>query len=289
MTGYGRGVAMGGGLKVEVEVSSVNRKQLDLLVNLPRPLALLESRVQEDIAQVVTRGRVTVDVAVHGAPGAHGAHIRIDRELAAAYVTSVRKTACELGIPDGLTVRHLLALPGVLHVATADENIELVWPVLRRALGKALAAYGRMRSREGVRLTVDLKRRVSLMERLVRRIRARAPGVVASHRKALRTRLATSLQEIPLPEERIEREIVVFADRIDITEELTRLESHFGQARQFFRSAEPAGKSLDFLAQEMYREINTIGSKANDAAIAADVVNFKTELERLREQVQNVE
>ena len=289
MTGYGRGVAAGGGLKVEVELSSVNRKQLDLFLNLPKPLALLESRVQEELVKEFSRGRITVDIAVHGSAQRQRDAIRIDENVAAAYVAEFRRAAKKIGVAGDLSLRDLIALPGVLHAESIEEDVEAVWPLLQQALRKAIAGLLQMRTREGAKLAKDLSARIAMLAALLAEIREAAPGVVARYRENLRARVRAAMAEMPLPEERIEREIVVFADKSDITEEITRLDSHLAQTKQMFRAKKSSGKSLDFLAQEMNREINTIGSKANDAAIATRVVAFKTELERFREQAQNVE
>lgn len=289
MTGYGRGVAVGDGLKVEVELSSVNRKQLDLFLNLPKPLAMLESRVQEELAKELSRGRITIDIAVHGSAQRRRDAIRIDEDIAAAYLASFRRAAKKLGVNGDLPLRDLITLPGVLHAESVEEDVETVWPLLQQAIRKAIAGLVKMREREGAKLAKDLLARLQLMAGLLGEIRIAAPGVIDRYRNNLRTRIQAALAGTAMPEDRIEKEIVVFADKADITEELTRLDSHLSQAKKMFRAKEPSGKSLDFLAQEMNREINTIGSKANDAAIAVHVVTFKTELERLREQVQNIE
>jgi uncharacterized protein (TIGR00255 family) len=289
MTGHGRGVATRNGLKVEVEISSVNRKQLDLFLNMPRPLTLLESRIQDDLARALSRGRVTVNVAVHGSAQRRRDTIRIDEDLAAIYVAKFRKAAKKLGIAGEISLRELIALPGVLHAESVEEDIETVWPVLQDALAKAIKGLVGMRQGEGAKLAKDLSARIAIMVRLLSEIRAAAPAVVDKYRKNLLTRIQAALSEAAVSEDRIEREIVIFADRSDITEETTRLDSHLSQAGKLLRAKDASGKSLDFLAQEMNREINTIGAKANDAAIAGRVVAFKTELERFREQVQNIE
>lgn len=289
MTGYGRGGATSGGLRVEVEISSVNRKQLDVVVNLPKPLNLLESRVQDEIARVLSRGRVTVDIAVQESARVRQQAIRVDHDLAAAYLRVLRRTARRLGLTDDLDARILLNLPGVLHYEPLDEDVERIWPVLSRALRLALRGLLAMRVREGRALARDLQKRVGLLGRHVTQIERLAPGVMARYREALASRLQQAGFAEALADERIQRELLLFADRSDITEEVTRLRSHLAQAGQILQSAEPAGRPLDFLAQEMNREINTVGSKANDAAIARYVVHAKADLERLREQVQNIE
>ena len=263
MTGYGHGVAAKGGLRVEVEISSVNRKQLDVMVNLPKSLNALESRMHEAVAQVLARGRVSVDVHVRESEGQRRDSVRVDAGL--------------------------LDLPGVLRLESPEDNVETIWPLLQRALNQALKALDRMRAREGQALARDLQQRLSLQRALLAEIRGHAPAAVQRYREALRQRIAALQLEVEIPSDRLEREVVMFAERADITEEMTRLDSHLKQAEGLLRQGEPSGKALDFVAQEMGREINTIGSKANDAEIARRVVLFKTELDRVREQVQNIE
>jgi uncharacterized protein (TIGR00255 family) len=289
MTGYGRGVAAGKGLHVEVEVSSVNRKQLDVNLNLPGPLRMLESRIQDEIAKSLSRGRVIVEVAVRGSERLKREAIRVNEDLARAYVQELRKTAKRLQITDDLHISRLMNLPGVLHYEPLDDDIEKVWPVLSKALTKALQEILRMRLREGTALQKDLEHRLSILRGIVKKIMVMSPHTARKYRDALKARLAQAGLNVPLEDERVLKEVVLFADRSDVTEETTRLDSHFKQARELLRSKEPAGRALDFLSQEMNREINTIGSKANDKDIAALVVSFKAELERMREQVQNIE
>lgn len=289
MTGFGRGAVASGGLHVEVEISSVNRKQLDIGLSLPRSLGQLESRVHDEVARALSRGRVTVDVSVRGSAELRRRAIRVDERMAAAYAGALRRAGRRLRLADDLSLSHLLAWPGVVHVETLEDDAEAIWPLMQRALCGALRELGRMRAREGRALARDLTRRLRAMSRLVAEIRRRAPGAVARYREALRSRLASLAREVQVSDDRIERELMIFADKSDITEELTRLLSHLQQAGTLLAGSEPAGKALDFLAQEMYREINTTGAKANDAGIAQRVVLFKTELDRFREQVQNIE
>lgn len=289
MTGYGRGAAGQHGLRVEVEISSVNRKQLDVMVNLPKSLNALESRIHEDAAKVLARGRVTVTVHVQESAAQRRAAVRVDAELAGAYVKALRGAARSLKLADDLSARDLLTLPGVLRLESPEEDSEQVWPILQRALVQALRALDSMRAREGKTLVKDLDHRLALMGRLREEIRGQAPASSARYRDALHQRIQGLQLEVEIPSDRLEREVVMFAERSDITEELTRLASHLKQASGLLRQREPSGKALDFVAQELGREINTIGSKANDAEIARRVVLFKTELDRFREQVQNIE
>ncbi len=288
MTGFGRGAAAGGGLRVEVEASSVNRRQLDVATDLPRALATLEAAVQEQVARAITRGRVQVAVHVRRTRAAGAEAVRIDRARAAACVRSLREAAASLKLKDDLSASLLLQLPGVVVPAAPEEDGKTLQPLLERALAQALRAHGAMRLREGRALGRDVQAKLARMHELADEIGALAPEAVARYRANLRARIAALAAE-QVPAERLEREVIVFAERADISEELVRLRSHFAQADGLLRAEAPAGKALDFLAQEFLREVNTIGSKANDAAIAQRVVLFKTELDRFREQVQNIE
>jgi uncharacterized protein (TIGR00255 family) len=289
MTGHGRGQAAGGGLRVEVEISTVNRRQLDIQLTLPPPLRLLESRIQDEIAKSVARGRVLVEVVVQGSERVKREAIRVNQDLAKAYVEALRGAAKKLNLRDDLGVSELARLPGVLHYEPLDEDVRKAWPLVEQAVARALEALQRMRAREGAALRRDLSKRLDILAAGVVVIRREAPQVAERYRKNLRERLAKAGLVEGGSDDKLQRELVLFADRSDITEELTRLDSHLAQARKLISQVEPSGRSLDFLAQEFFREINTIGSKANDAVIAAQVVTFKAELERLREQVQNVE
>ncbi len=289
MTGHGRGQAAGGGLRVEVEISTVNRRQLDIQLTLPPPLRLLESRIQDEIAKSVARGRVLVEVVVQGSERVKREAIRVNQDLAKAYVEALRGAAKKLNLRDDLGVSELARLPGVLHYEPLDEDVRKAWPLVEQAVARALEALQRMRAREGAALRRDLSKRLDILAAGVAVIRREAPQVAERYRKNLRERLAKAGLVEGGSDDKLQRELVLFADRSDITEELTRLDSHLAQARKLISQAEPSGRSLDFLAQEFFREINTVGSKANDALIAAQVVTFKAELERLREQVQNVE
>lgn len=289
MTGYGRGQASAGGIRVDVELSSVNRKQLDIRFNLPRPLMGFESRLVEMLQGAISRGQISGGAVVHVSSEARRKGARLDRELAAAYVRELRKTAIRLGLRDDLSAGVLLQLPDVVQHADVEHDSDDLWPVLKRAFAGAVKQLVAMREREGEALGADLARRLGRMAQELEPIRTQAPRVVTRHRVVLMRRLARAGVPVNTADPALLREITVFADRSDISEEVTRLESHLKQARGLLKPREPAGRTLDFLAQEMFREINTIGSKANDVRITRQVIRLKTELERFREQVQNVE
>jgi uncharacterized protein (TIGR00255 family) len=289
MTGYGRGECAQRGFKVTIEVSSVNRKQTEIAVNLPRDLEVLEAQVRDQINRRVARGRLTVRVSVHAAGGAAG-KMRINSELAKIYAKELRALAKSLHLAETVTLDMLTRAPGVLQPAEEIGEAEEVWPATEKALDAALDILLKMREREGACLARDLKSRVTSLRAGVRRVQTRAPEVAERYREQLLARIKAAGLEAPgLEDERLVKEIFYFADRSDISEELTRLQSHFQQFDDCVKSTEPVGRTLDFLSQEINREINTIGSKANDGAISREVVLLKAELEKFREQVQNVE
>ena len=288
MTGFGRGEASLGRMRADVEISSVNRKQIDVHVSLPKGLAALESRLTKEISKSFSRGCISASVRlVVTGSGAKGACV--DAELARDYISSLRTVARDLGLKDDLSASALAGLPNVvrpdLPVAGADD----AWPVVRAALEQALVRLSAMRCTEGAALRRDILKRSKRLGACLRRISGRSAAATARHREALRRRLAEAGAPVNLEDPLLRKELLLFADRCDISEETTRLASHLAQATGLLDADAPLGRTLDFIVQEMFREITTIGSKANDAAISGDVILFKTELERIREQVQNVE
>lgn len=290
MTGYGWGDAVQNGAKVTVELSSVNRKQSEISVNLPRELEVLEAQIRDEVNRRIARGRVTARVTLHASEAAGAENVRINADLAAAYTRRLRDLARSLKLSGDVTLDHLLRAPGVLESNQDIPDAEDFWPAIEKALKQALNMLVSMREKEGAHLRKDLVKRIDRMRLAARRVQKRAPQVQVRYRQQLLERIeGAGIEAARIEEERILKEIVFFADRSDITEETTRLQSHFKQFDDCVNSREPVGRTLDFLAQEMNREINTIGSKANDATISREVVILKTELEKFREQAQNVE
>ena len=289
MTGYGRGTAAAGGLRVEIRATSINRKQLDVQVNLAREFAELEPRLQAAVRGALSRGRITLLVDVVRSAAVRRQEVRVDEDLAAAYHAALQKATQRLGLPDNVDATFLMGLPEVVQLAPPAQELERVWAVAQRALAAALKALVAMRAREGVVLRSDIEARLDGLEKRAAKIATFAPEVSHRYREQLLARLREAGQGDLAADERVIREVALFADKADITEELTRLHSHFGQVRVLLDGREPPGRALDFLAQEMFREINTIGSKANATAISHVVVGFKAELEQIREQVQNLE
>lgn len=288
MTGFGEGTASANGIRVAVEISSVNRKQLDVNISLPRNLATLDARMQAQVRAVFSRGRVSGIVRVEAADGSSGT-VKVDGKLAAQYIEGIRKVAKKLGLADDLGAETLARLPGLVSIEQENLDANHVADVLDQAMAKALRGLEKMRMAEGKALDKDLRNRLALLEGMMKTIRQYASTGVAVYREKLFQRLEEAGLADLAADERIVKEIALFADRCDISEELTRLASHLDQVRALLRSAEPVGRTLDFLCQELFREINTVGSKANEVEVTRQVVEFKTELERIREQVQNIE
>jgi len=285
MTGFGRGEAAAGKVSAVVEAASVNRRQLDVQFSLPRSLAVLEPRLLEMVRRHCTRGRVNVVGRVEWKRGAQA--VAFNEPAAAEWVHALRAAARRLKLEDDLRASVLLQMPPDRSgEGPAAEEAE---PVLMRALEKALRRMVALRRREGRALAADFRKQLQPLKAITGAIRAAAPQAVQRYRAALLGRLQESGLELALDDPRLLKELALFADRADISEELTRLESHFDQFRMLMEGDEPAGRALDFLAQELFREINTIASKANALEITRGTVAFKTELERLREQIQNVE
>ncbi len=288
MTGFGRGVHTSDGTRVVVEIRSVNRKQADINLRLPPELDHLEIRLRDEALKVMARGRAEIRVTLELPPSA--AAVRINAPLATAYARELQNLAHTLSLEGGVTLEALLRCPGVLQAGADDRNPEEDWARVEPAFRLALTEFNAMREREGKALETDLAERISELQAATARIREQAPDVTRRYREQLLQRLQLAgLPQTSTEDERVLKEIVLFADRSDINEELTRLASHFAQFEDCRRARDPVGRKLDFLAQEINREVNTIGAKANDALIAADVVALKTGLERFREQAQNVE
>ncbi len=288
MTGYGRGEVDHDGVKFSVELNSVNRKQSDIVLNLPREFAALDPRIRQAINEKLSRGRTTALISAQD--GADGARkLALDTALARSYHEAMQVLQKELQAPGDITIGAILQAPGVMRFSENNADAEEAWPSLERALQTALDSLIKMREREGRHLAKDLIHRLKLMRREIKAVRAAFPEVVKKYRTALSERIAKAGLDLSLDDERLLKEVTLFADRSDVSEELTRLESHLAQFAHLLRKNEPVGRTLEFITQEIARELNTLGAKANDAAISQRVVACKAELEKIREQIQNLE
>lgn len=295
MTSFGRGVAVGVNYKLTVELKSVNNRYLEVVAHTPRLLLFLEPLIKTQVAQAAARGKVDVFVQLENI-GEQTPKLRVDKALAAAYLQAAKELAASLKMPLNvkLTMRNLVAMPGLITLAPAEEATDAqqaeLTEVLSRALSEALVAFVSMRELEGGRLQVDLLTRAKQVSGMVAKIEQLAEQVVADYQNKLLARIGELLPaNIALDEARLVNEVAYFADRACINEELVRLQSHLLQLEELLQKEEPVGRKLDFLLQEINREVNTIGSKANYLAINQLVIEAKSELEKIREQVQNLE
>lgn len=288
MTGFGRGEHSVDGVRFRVEMSSVNRRQVDVVVNLSRDLIELDIPLRKTVAETVSRGRVVVNVSVEQLR-ATAQTLRVDEALADQYQAAALRLMKKHKLDAGVSAADILRAPGVVSLTDHAVEASSAWPHIQSALAKSITAFDKSRTREGSHLKKDLVARLRTLRTLLKAICAEASTVTSYYRANLHKRLKDSGLPLPLDDERLLKEIGVFAERCDISEEITRLESHFKEFKNYLNSTEPQGRAMDFLAQELNREFNTIGSKANKAGIAQLVVSGKSEVEKIREQVQNVE
>ena len=287
MTGYGRATAAFEGRTLTVQVSSVNRRSLDLTVGFPEAWTALEPVVGELVRGVAARGKVHVDVELTGDTAGEGAGW--DDEAAGAALDRLQAFALRESVEFRPSAELLWSILNAQRRARSLPAAEVAEPVVREALGEALRGFAAMRAREGEALLVDFIQRGEILHRQLEIIAARAPEVPALYRGQLHRRLREAGLDLDLDDERVLREIALFADRCDIAEELTRLRSHFEQFAGLLRAEGEVGRRAEFLLQEIGREVTTIGSKANDLTISRAVLELKNELERIREQMANVE
>ena len=290
MTGYGRGECTSRGAHITVELNTVNRKQVEVSLGLPSELGFIESDLRDMVLASVSRGRVNGKVVLQYSGASRAVSVAFNEGQARVYRRELGRLAKLLKMPDDFSLETLLRLPGVLETSEPTLDAKVFRIPVKRALGRALEELQAMREKEGVNLGRDLAKRLVGLRRTTKRVAKRAPAVLKQHRERLIERLKNVDVKLPkADDERLLQEMLYYTDRMDITEELTRLDSHFDQVEECLRTTHPVGRRLDFLAQEIFREINTVGSKANDAVISKEVVTLKTELEKIREQVQNIE
>jgi uncharacterized protein (TIGR00255 family) len=287
MTGYGRGQLSGEGIQVLVEVQSVNKRQTEILTNIPPVLASLESDIRAKIGRTVSRGRIIATISV--TRPASQVQPALDHHLANLYLRKFKQLQKELRLPGEITIETILRSPGVVSSSEKGLIDESARSVVDSALDTALQQLIKMRAKEGVNLHKDLARRVRSLLQAIAKIRKRRPEAVKRYREVLLERIKKVDFEIGIADDRLAKEVALFAERSDFSEELTRLESHLGQFVETANKPESIGRTLEFISQEIGRELNTLSAKANDAEISQIVVHCKAELEKIREQVQNVE
>ena len=288
MTGYGRARNVVHKRDITAEVRSVNNRYLDCTVKLPRMYSFAEDAVKSCVQTAISRGKVDVLITVD-ASAADVAKVSVNRELAAGYLRALQELGKVCGYEQTVTAEQLARFPDVLTVTKEDEDLETVSADLCQVLREALSAYNAMRATEGQKLAEDIGGRLTTIERLTGEVEVRSPETVAEYRQKLTAKMQEVLQSAAVDEQRILTEAAIYADKVAVDEETVRLHSHVAQLRTMLQSDEPMGRKMDFLIQEVNRESNTIGSKCNDLAIGQVVVDLKAEVEKIREQVQNIE
>ncbi len=288
MTGYGRGTASLDGRELTIELKSVNNRFLDIGMKLPRQLSFLEDTLRKLLNDGLNRGHVDVFVNYRNLRS-DAKTVRVDEALLKAYLTSARESAKALDLVDDLTLSRALTLPDVTTILPADEDQQALLELGRSVMTEAITNLKDMRHKEGERLKLDLSARMDTMTGYAQSIERRAPAVVEEYRAKLIARIEELLGETEVDRARLATEVAIFADRAAIDEEIVRLNTHLIHFRELLEANEPVGRKMDFLVQEMNRECNTIGSKANDAELTSIVLLCKAEIEKLREQIQNIE
>ena len=288
MTGYGRARATRNLRDITVEVRSANNRYLDCTVKMPRMYAFAEDAVKARVQKAVSRGKVDVFISVD-ASAADVAKVNVNTALAAQYAEALKALAAVCGGEERVTPEQLARFPDVLTVTKADEDLETVSADLCAVLDEALASYNAMRAVEGEKLAKDIGGRLSAIEGMTAQVEERSPETVREYREKLTAKMREVLQSTTIDEQRILQEAAIYADKIAVDEETVRLRSHVSQLRGMLASDQPMGRKMDFLIQELNRESNTIGSKCSNLDIARIVVDLKGEVEKIREQVQNIE
>jgi uncharacterized protein (TIGR00255 family) len=294
MTGYGRAEGRHTGLAIVVEVRSVNHRHCEVMMRLPRGLQAFEDRLRSRVLANVSRGRLDVTVSVNGEGMAGSLDLRLDLALARQYVARLKDLQRHLRLPGSPDLALMAGYRDLIKGVERPSDDEAVAIAVERVLVRALRALASMRRHEGQSLERDLSGRLHEIDRRLEAIRVRLPEIAQEQLVRLQSRLNRLLEGTPAARERLDptrlaQEVALLADRSDVSEEVTRLESHLQQFRGFLRKSEPVGRSLDFLLQEMSREVTTIGSKVGNVAVTQEIIALKTELEKIREQVQNVE
>ena len=288
MTGYGRARETLNKRDITVELRSVNNRYLDCTVKIPRAYIFAEDAIKSRVQKRIARGKVDVFVTIDTS-AADVSVVTVNEPLARSYYEALKQIQSTFSLEGELSAVMLARFPDVLTVAKAEEDMETVSADIAQVLEAALDAYDAMRSTEGGKLAEDILSRAATVESVVGKVEERSPQTVAAYRERLENKMREVLQSTAIDEGRILTEAAIFADKIAVDEETVRLRSHIAQLRSMLSGDEPVGRKLDFLIQEINRECNTIGSKCNDLTIAQDVVNMKAEVEKIREQIQNIE
>ncbi len=288
MTGYGRAQRLAGGRDITVELRSVNHRYFELSARAPRSMSFLEEKLKSYLQSKIFRGKVDLGIQIVTVEDS-SAQVEINMPLAQSYLTALREMGSELKLQDDLTVSSLARFSEIFTLRKKEEDQEEIWQAVLPVLEEAVEGFLTMRQQEGERLKADLLARADTIEKLVEFVKERSPQTVAQYRERLYAKLREVLEDSRFDDQRVLTEAAIFAEKVAVDEETVRLESHLASLRQILSGSGPVGRKLDFLVQEINREANTIGSKAQDLEIARVVVEIKSEIEKIREQVQNIE
>jgi uncharacterized protein (TIGR00255 family) len=287
MTGFGRGEASQDNISFSVDIKTVNHRYSDISVRMPRIVSALEEKVREYISSKLNRGKI--DVYINYDSFGQDTKVKLDTNLAAAYVESLNTLKSQFEIKDDITLSLLTRFPDILKLDTEEQDLDTLWSILQQALEQAVTSLLEMRGREGERLRVDILQKLDNIKSIVDDIKLKSADLVDAYKNKLYEKIKELTKDIQLDENRLLTEVAIFADKSSIDEELVRLSSHIEEFKKTLSLNVSIGKKLDFIVQEMNREVNTIGSKSSDLGIVNNVIEIKTEIEKIREQVQNIE
>jgi len=288
MTGFGSGAVRLKKGKIIIEIKTVNHKFFDASLKLPPSMSIFDDRIKEVLQKKIHRGKVNLNL-IHDGELLKPDNVRIDHKIAANYYRELTKLGKYLGLKQELSAKDIMLLPGVFNYEAAGADIVKIWPKVKDALDKAISMLLSNREKEGKALFADLDKRARIIEKLLATIKSRAHLNIAEYRKKFSDRIRDLTDGRSIDAGRLEMEVAIFAKNSDIAEEITRLSSHLSNFRKTIAGSGEVGKKLDFIAQELHREINTIGSKASDFQIAKCVIEIKGEIEKIREQSKNLE
>ena len=288
MTGFGREHIVANGREIIVEIRSVNHRYYEFASRTPRAYGCLDEKPKGFLKSGISRGKVEASVSIYNQEGTD-AEIELNKAVAKGYLDALRGAADELDLDDDITLSQIMKLPDVFTVVKKTDDEEVIWNEVKDVAQVALDRFVQMRETEGVKMYDDISGRLDYIEETVGKIEDQSPSVTESYRERLYAKIKETLGDKDIDEQRILTEVAIFADKVAIDEETVRLRSHISQFRGLIKSDEPVGRKLDFLVQELNREVNTIGSKANDLTITKMVVDLKAEIEKIREQIQNIE
>ncbi len=288
MTGFGREHIVANGREIIVEIRSVNHRYYEFTARTPRSYGYLDEKLKAFLKNGITRGKVEVSVSIYNQEGTD-AQIELNEPVASGYLNALRGSAEKLRLEDDLTLSSIIRLPDVFTVVKKTDDEEVIWNEVKAVAQVALDRFVEMRNTEGVKMYDDISSRLDFIEQTVGKIEQQSPNVSESYRDRLYAKIKEVIQERNIDEQRVLTEVAIFSEKVAIDEETVRLRSHISQFRDLINSNEPVGRKLDFLVQELNREVNTIGSKAQDLSITKMVVDLKSEIEKIREQIQNIE